>query len=189
MAKEDRREDMGVSRKLIVVAGLAWLVVAASGLRWVFTDDGDGWEGAYLAYSAALLVGAVAGVAAAARTTDPGGRRLLRGLGLLVSAAGCAASVLAWALVLWMPLLGVGLALVALSTASEARRGVAWLAASQLFGLLVLAAGTVAEIGRRDEWGDYPAAAGLALLVTAAVTVAGLARLTAAPRSPAHAGA
>jgi hypothetical protein len=45
------------------------------------------------------------------------------------------------------------------------------LAAGQLAGLASLAAGIAAEVGERDSYGDYPAAGGIALIVTAAVTI------------------
>jgi hypothetical protein len=43
---------------------------------------------------------------------------------------------------------------------------------------VALVAGIAAEVGSRDEYGDFPAAAGIALIVTAAVTVLALVDLT-----------
>ena len=39
-------------------------------------------------------------------------------------------------------------------------------------------AGIVAEVGRQDEYGDYPAAGGIALAVTATLTIIALGELT-----------
>jgi len=52
------------------------------------------------------------------------------------------------------------------------------LAGAQLLAIAVFIAGIEAEVGREDEWVDYPAAGGIALLVVAALTIAGIIRLT-----------
>ena len=56
--------------------------------------------------------------------------------------------------------------------------GAAVLAGAQLLAIAVFIAGIEAEVGREDEWVDYPAAGGIALLVVAALTIAGIIRLT-----------
>ena len=108
----------------------------------------------------------------------------MRTAGLIVSGVGVAATIVAWALPLWMTLLGVGLAMVASASAPRERRTVALLAAGQLIGMAALVAGIVAEVGQPDEYGDYPAAGGIALIVTAVVTIGALIELarTSAPQ-------
>jgi hypothetical protein len=146
-------------RTLTLVAGLAWLVVAGYGIRSaVVHDDGD-WELTYMVFSLALLVGAVASVRVAALATRQSGRPRLRMAGLVVSSVGCAAALVAWAFPLWMTVLGVGFAMVAVSSGRRQRRALALLAAGQLVGMAVMFAGIAAEVGSRDEWGDYPASA------------------------------
>jgi hypothetical protein len=49
---------------------------------------------------------------------------------------------------------------------------VAALAAAQLLGLAALFIGITAEVGRVDEYGDYPAAFGIGLMVAAVATIA-----------------
>lgn len=154
-----------------LIAGMAWLVVAGYGLRTAIVDDDRGWELTYTVFSLALLVGAAASVAVASAATRRSDRPRLRMAGLVVGGLGGAAALVAWALPLWMTILGVGFAMVAIASGSRQRRAVALLAAGQLVGLAVLFAGTAAQMGRRSEGGEYPAADGLALLVLAAITI------------------
>jgi len=156
------------------VAGFAWLVVAAAGVRSaIVVDDGD-WTVTYTIFSLALLAGAVLSIALAARATRGCNRPWLRMVGLGVSALGGLACVVAWALPLWMTLLGVGFAIVAVASAPGPRRPLTLLAAGQLVGIVVMFAGIAAEVGRRDEWGDYPAAGGIAVVTVAVMTIVAL---------------
>ena len=161
-------------RTLTVVAGMAWLVVAGYGVRSAVSDDGGEWELPYIVFSSALLVGVGASVAIATLATRQTGRPRLRMAGLGVSGLGGVASIVAWALPLWMTILGVGFAIVALASGARERRAVALLAAGQLLGMGVMFAGIAAEVGRQDEWGDYPAAGGMAVVVVAAMTIMAL---------------
>lgn len=89
---------------------------------------------------------------------------------------GCALAVVAaWALPAWMTLLGVGFAVVAAASDPSRRRALALLAAGQLAGIAVLIAAIKAEVGQPDDYGDYPAAGGIAVIVVAAVTIIALA--------------
>jgi hypothetical protein len=173
----------GTRRTLAAIAGLAWLAVAWYGYRSTTVDDGDGWEGPYLVLTIGLMIGAVLSVMAAAWLSRQSGRRRLRTAGLIVSGVGVATTLVAWALPVWMTVLGVGLAMVATASAPRQRKVVGLLAAGQLIGLVVLFAGIAIEVGEPDTYGDYPAAAGIALLVTAALTIGALAELTRTPRS------
>lgn len=165
-------------RVLAIIAGLAWLAVAWYGYWEVRENDGDGWEGPYLVLTIGLIVGAVLSVMAAARLSRQGERRRLRTAGLIVSAVGVVATIVAWALPLWMTVLGVGLAMVAFASGPRQRRVIGLLAAGQLIGLAALFAGIAAEVGEPDSYGDYPAAGGIALIVTSALTIVGLVQLT-----------
>jgi hypothetical protein len=157
-----------------LVAGTAWLVVAGYGLRMAIVDTDDDWQPAYLAFTVALLVGAALSLTVAAWATRQSGRPRLRMVGLAIGGVGVAASLVAWALPLWMTISGVGLATVTLAADTGARRALALLTAGQVVGLAAMFAGIAAEIGRRDEWGNYPAAAGIAVMVTAAITIVAL---------------
>jgi ABC-type transport system involved in cytochrome bd biosynthesis fused ATPase/permease subunit len=172
-----RRDDRMATkpmRELVVVAGLAWLVVAAYGVRSAAVADGGDWQLAYVVFMSALLVGAALSVWVAARVSRESGRPRLRTAGLAVSGVGAVACLVAWALPLWMTLLGVGFAIVAAASGPGERRAAVLLAAAQLVGVAVMFAGIATEVGRRDEWGDYPAAGGIALAVVAGITIVAL---------------
>ena len=158
-------------RTLLGIAGVAWLVVAGYGVRTAIVDESSDWELTYTVFSLALLVGAAASVRIAMLATRWSDRPRLRMAGLVVSGLGGAAALVAWALPLWMTILGVGFSMVAIASGPRQRWALALLAAGQLVGLMVLFAGIAAEVGRRDEWGDHPAAGGLALVVVAGITI------------------
>lgn len=162
-------------RTLTLVAGCAWLVVAGYGVGSAL-DVGVDWEVTYMALMLAVVLGAVlsVAVAVAAEATRAAARPRLRMAGLVVGGLGCAAGIVAWALPLWMGLLGAGFALLAASSGAERRRPLVLLAGAQLGAIVVLIAGIEAGIGRPDEYGDYPVAGALAMGVLAGVTIAGL---------------
>ncbi|HEX7276152.1 MAG TPA: hypothetical protein VF244_02150 [Acidimicrobiales bacterium] len=169
------------SRTLILLAGMAWLVIGGGGVMEAMRGGEENWELHYLVFSTALLLAAVASVAVAVQATSGGGgggRPRLRIGGLAVCGLGCLACVVAWALPLWMGLLGIGFALLAVASSSRPRRALTILAIGQLGAIAVLIAGIEAQIGRVDEYGDYPAAGGLALVFLAAVTLVGLYQLS-----------
>lgn len=164
-------------RALTLFAGFAWLAIASYGIGSAMIDVGDDWELTYMLFSLALLVGAALVVTVVARLTRESSRPGLRMVGLIVCSLGVVSSIVAWALPLWMTLLGLGFAMLAIASGPRERRAVALLAAGQLVGLVVMFAGIAAEVGRQDEWGDYPAAGGIAVVVTAALTVIALFKL------------
>src|SRR5688572_32933325 len=77
--------DTRTQRTLALVAAIPWLVVAGYGFRAINADDGDSWEGPYLVFSVALVVGALLVVVAAALITQHGPQRRSRTAGLIVS--------------------------------------------------------------------------------------------------------
>ena len=166
-------------RRLTVVAGLAWVIVAGYGLLDAAVDFGDSWGVPYAVFNLALSVGVVLVLAAVQQATRGSARSRLRVAGLIVMGVGAAASFVgAWALPLWMTVLGAGLVTITFATAPGERRAVGLLAASQVAGLVVLFAGLIAEIGRQDEYGDHPVPGGIAIIVTATLVIAGLVELT-----------
>ena len=166
-------------RTITLVAGAAWLVVAGSGIVDGLVDYGDSWAAPYTVFMLALVVGATLTIAAGAESTRESPRPRLRMAGLGVCALGALASVVgAWALPLWMTILGAGFALLAAAAGPAARRPLALLAAGQLAGIAVLIAGITAEVGRADEYGDYPLAGGIAVVVVAVTAIVALMTLT-----------
>lgn len=166
-------------RKMTLVAGAAWLVVAVSGVIDGFVDYGDNWAAPYTVFMLALVVAASLSIAIAAEATRENTRPRLRIAGLAVSALGALACVVgAWALPLWMTLLGAGFAMLAVAAEPAQRRPLALLAAGQLASIAVLIAGITAELGRVDEYGDYPLAGGIAILVVGVTAIVALLTLT-----------
>lgn len=185
-----------VLRRASVLGGCAWLGVAGYGISTAMADSGDEWSVAYALFTVALLLGAASNVLIVAVASRQGDRPRLRMAGLVVSGLGCGVALMAaWALPVWMTLFGVGFALVRVAAGPGRGRLLATLAAAQLLAIPVLIAGIEAEVGRRDEWGDYPAAGGIALVVVASITVAAIvtlsrnADLIANLPSPSHASA
>ena len=171
-----------VLRRASVLAGCAWLGVAGYGISRARTDSADEWSVAYAVFTVALLLGAVSTVLIAALTSRHGPRPRLRLAGLVVSGLGCAVALMAaWALPVWMTLLGAGFALAGVAAGPGRGRLLAGLAAAQLLAIPVLIAGIEAEVGHRDEWGDYPVAGGIALVVVASITVAAIVTLSRRP--------
>lgn len=167
-------------QRMALAAGLGWLVVTGYGLRETMIDDDSGWEVAYPVFTIGLFLGAALCVALAAMATSDSDRPRLRTAGLIVGGLGCALAIVgAWALPVWMTLLGVGFGMVAVAAGPGPRRALALLAAGQLVGIVVLIVAIEAEVGTRDEYGDYPAAGGIAVVfvaVMAIVALVGLAR-------------
>lgn len=164
-----------MKRMFVGAAGCAWLAVAAYGVRSAVVGDGDDdWEVPYLLFTIALMSGSAISAGIARWITLQSQHPWRRRAGLLVSAVGVLATFVAWALPLWMALLGVGFALLAFASTGDQRRPLALLGGAHLLGIVALIASIEAEVGPRDEYGDYPAAAGIALVVTAAAMIGGL---------------
>ena len=165
-------------RDVGLLGGCAWLVVAGYGLSTATVGSGDDWRLGYAVFSVALLLAAVSTVTLAALVSRHSRRPRLRIAGLVVGGFGCAVAVVAWALPVWMVLLGVGFAMIGFASGTVGGRVLAVLAAAQMMAVAVLIAGIEAEVGRRDEWGDDPAAGGIALMVVAGVTIVEILRMT-----------
>lgn len=161
------------SRQLTVVAGAAWLAVAASG-TWLASRGDDGWETPYLVLMVSLLIAALVTTWITVRATSGPRRPWLRRAGIVALGLGCFMSIAAWAVPAWMFLLGVGFMLLAFSTEGPVRRAAGWLGMAQLVGIPVLILGIQMRIGWKDEYGDYPLAGVIGIWFTVALTVAGL---------------
>lgn len=167
-------------RPLMIVAGAAWLMVAASGV-WSAVQDGHGdddWVVSYTVFMLSLIVAAIVSVSVVAKLTHGARRPRMRKVGLVVAGLGCFMSIAAWALPVWMVLLGSGYALIALSVGPPMPRAIACLSAAQLVGTPALIVATEIGVGTPDSYGDYPAAAAIALVMTVSITILGLALLS-----------
>ena len=151
-----------------MAACVAWLAVAGYGVRDALFESGDDWELAYTLYAVALAFGAALTWAVLMDLSRSTSRRPLRAVGLAVTALGCFfAFVGAWALPLWMVLLGLGFGVVGLAVDGPARRSAVFLAATQFAGVAV-------QFAALGLGADEDVAAGVALIVTSVAMAAGL---------------
>jgi hypothetical protein len=163
------------------LASLCWLSVGVLGVWDVASDEGG--EGSrYVLFSVALLLAAVLTLAAAESGTRATERAALRWCGLGIGVLAVASTLVAWASPLWMTLLAISLAVLAVAAPPGIRAGLATVSAGHVAGIVVTVAGIEAEVGWQDSYGDYPAAAGLGVCAAAAGSVLGMAVLFRAVR-------
>lgn len=169
--------DRNSVRMVAAGAILGWIGVGTYGV-WQIADEesGEGWERPYVMFAVALILATaltlVAGWTASRDTARPTLRRCGVGVGALALAS---AFVAAWALPLWMTLIAVSLVLFAVAAPPDMRPALGVLAAAQIAGMAVTYVAVIAEVGRQDSYGDYPAAFGVGLVVTAVLSALGLA--------------
>jgi hypothetical protein len=176
------RTDLGHAGQLAGSASLCWLGVGILGVWDVASDEGG--EGTrYVLFSIALLLAAVLTLAVAESCTRATERSVLRWSGLGVGGIAVASTLVAWAGPLWMTMLAISLAFLAVAAPPDMRVGLATVSAGHVAGIVVTVAGIEAEVGRQDSYGDYPAAAGLGVCVAAAGSAIGMAVLFRAVRS------
>ncbi|MCJ7781824.1 MAG: hypothetical protein MUQ27_13480, partial [Acidimicrobiia bacterium] len=157
------------TRIITAIASLGWLVVGGYAIWEIATSsESDNWEVPYLLFAVGLLIGATLTVAALFAARRGLERSVVRTVGFGVCLLGVVSTIVAWALPLWMGTLGIGFALVAVGSSGAVRRAASMLAGAQALGIVTLFALLQVEIGEQDEYGDYPAVFGIALLVTVA---------------------
>jgi hypothetical protein len=154
------------------VAAASWLVVGAYGMH--EATDTDGWLQSYGVFATALVVAVTLTVWTVTWSAPRPQRRRLHHAGVAVIGFAAVASLVAWALPLWMTAIAIGAALVAAASSHGDRAPYAALAAGPVVGMIALIVGVEAQVGRRDDYGDYPSAAGISLIVTAAIMIASL---------------
>ena len=176
------RTALGHAGQLAGLASLCWLGVGIFGVWDVASDEGG--EGSrYVLFSIALLLAAVLTLAAAESCTRATERVALRWCGLGIGVLAVASTLVAWASPLWMTLLAISLAVLAVAAPPDMRAGLATVSAAHVVGILVTVAGIEAEVGRQDSYGDYPAAAGLGVCAAAVGSALGMALLFRAART------
>ena len=167
----NRISEQGVAAGAI----LGWLGVGIYGV-WEIADEqaGDGWQRPYLLFSISLSLAAVLTLSVAWVSTRGTEHTALRRWGLGIGVIAVASTAVAWALPLWMTLLALCFIVLAVAAQHHERTVLGALGAAQLIGIAVIIAAEAAEVGRRDSYGDYPAAFGLGLVVTAVLSMVGL---------------
>ena len=142
------------------IAAGAWLAAAgAFALETIFADQ---WQVYYGVFSALILVGGVFTL-----LTMVGLGKRLGGLGavgivaLAIAGLGAAASLVAWAIPLWMGLQGIGYLIFATAVRSRdtaPRPSTLAVAMGFVIGVGVFMVANLAKIGWTDSYGDYPLA-------------------------------
>lgn len=157
-----------------LAASILWVLAAVS--LWLGVNISD-WNGTFIIFVAFVVgAGAMTLMTTAGLRERHGGLGWLGVSGLVIASLGVASTfIIAWAMPLWMTVQGVGYLMVALAMFPI---GVAPRVPSLAYGSGMLL-GSVAwgiaralEVGRVDEWGDYPTAfvigGGVGFVVTAA---------------------
>ena len=181
-SNRDRRVDLDQSWQLAASAAIGWFGVGVLGV-WDVAGDESGDGSPYLLFSIALILSATLTVAAAWSCIRLTTRATFRRFGLGLGALAVASTLVAWAGPLWMTMIAISVAVLAVAAPPDMRPGLAGVAVGQIFGIVVTIGAIEAEVGRQDGYGDYPAAAGLGVVVAAAGSAFGLALLVWAARA------
>ena len=162
-----------------IVSGALWLAFAA--VRWLapLVEERTGeWEGLY-----ALATVLVFGATTLTVVLMIGVHRRLGGLGalglvgILVAVLGAAASIVAWAFLLWGGLMMVGTALLAIAALSHGgtpRRATAIFGFGWAAGAAAWAVLRGLRVGTADVWGDYIVANATGVTIGAVASAVGL---------------
>jgi hypothetical protein len=161
-----------------LAAAALWLIAAAVVIMdWGFLNE-DNWQMGYILFSVTVLTAGVLGVLAAVGVSKRlGGLGATGMIGLVITSVGVLASVIAWAVYLWMGLQGIGLLVFGIAVL---RSGIApkwstmFVSSGFLVGLITWIVADAAKFGDLDEWGDYPDALWAALIVGVVIVAIGL---------------
>lgn len=142
------------------IAAGAWPAAAgAFALETIFAEQ---WQVFYGVFSALILIGGVFTL-----LTMVGIGKRVGGLGtvglvaLAIAGLGVAASIIAWAIPLWMGLQGIGYLIFASAVRSRdtaPRPSTLAVASGFIIGVAVFLVANLAQIGWTDSYGDYPLA-------------------------------
>lgn len=143
------------------IAAGSWLAAAGVyALETIF--DNDQWQGYYAVFSALILIGGVFTLLAMVGLGKRlGGLGAVGTIALAVAGLGVAASVVAWAVPLWMGLQGIGYLVFASAVRSRdaaPRPSTLAVASGFVIGVAVFVVADFAKIGWTDSYGDYPLA-------------------------------
>lgn len=165
-------------RLILSVAMLGWVGVGAYGVWEIVKEDPDeNWHTPYTLLMISLVLAVAFTTAATWGCSHATRRRGIRNAGLGLGVMAMASSLAAWAVPLWATLLAASCAVFAVVAPRDRRGGVTVLAAAQIVGMAVMLAAIQAEVGRRDSYGDYPAAFGIGKATIAAGSLLGLVTL------------
>jgi hypothetical protein len=150
----------------LVAAGL-WLIAAVTYFLMILRDDdqGNGWQVYYAIFSAALLAAGVLTVLTMIGVSRRSGGLGIAGMiGLVIAGLGVASSILAWAIPMWMGLLGIGLLVfggAALNNGTAPKRSTLLASSGFIIGVITFTILNLAKVGPVDSYGDRPVAWGI----------------------------
>jgi hypothetical protein len=159
-----------------LVAAALWLIAATS---YLLTETLDNWDNVdYYIFSVSILVAGVLTLLAMVGVGERlGGLGALGMVGLAITGLGVLASVIAWALPLWMGIQGVGMLVFGTAVLMKGiapRWGTLLVSSGFALGTIVWIVGTTAELGDVDQYGDYKDVWAAAVVVGLAIVTAGL---------------
>lgn len=165
------------------LAAIGWAIVPVAWSITVVLDRTSAWDDSpvqvYMIGALGLIGAGVFTMLVLSRIAVP--RTRTGTWALVVGGLATLASVVSWALPLWMTLWAVAAVLAAVA-ASPARYPMTIFATSMALGVGAFAALTVLEVGTPDSYGDYPVAAVTSFIVATVGAV--LAMLLASSRLP-----
>jgi hypothetical protein len=145
-------------------AGGLWLIAAVVYVLMILRDDAEanGWQVFYAIFTVALLAAGVLTVLAMIGVSRRSGGLGIPGMiGLAIASLGVLASIIAWAVPLWMGLLGIGLLVfggAALNNGVAPKRSTMLASSGFIIGVILWVALNATKIGAVDSYGDYPVA-------------------------------
>jgi hypothetical protein len=145
-------------------AGGLWLIAAAVYVLMILRDDteANGWQVFYAIFTAAVLAAGVLTVLAMIGVSRRSGGLGIPGMiGLAIAGLGVLASIIAWAVPLWMGLLGIGLLVfggAALNNGVAPKRSTMLASSGFIIGVILWVALNASKVGAVDSYGDYPVA-------------------------------
>jgi hypothetical protein len=157
-----------------LVAGGLWFASAAFYVATSEFDVGDDGMRTYAVYAAMVLAASVLGLLAMVGVSKRLGGLGRSGMaGLVITGVGVAAAgIIAWALPLWMGLMGLGMlmfGLAVLRTTAAPKWGTLLVSSGFVIGVITFIIANAAKVGDRDVWGDYPTAWTISAVVGMAI--------------------
>lgn len=145
---------------MALIASAFWIVVAAADL--FMAGDGDTWQVYYTVMSVAALVASVLGVIVmVAINKRLGGLGALGLVAIGLMCLGAVASIVAWAVFLWMTIQGLAwlvFGIAVLRSGIAPRTPTVLASGGFVVGSIVFIVANALEVGWQDSYGDYPVA-------------------------------
>ncbi|HSJ70778.1 MAG TPA: permease prefix domain 1-containing protein [Acidimicrobiia bacterium] len=147
---------------LALIAAGAWAAALALIALSTWRDPGESLPLYVATVVAVSIAGSLGLVAMVGLSSRLGGLGVIGMTGLAVTGLGVVvAFVLTWAFAIWMAIQGIGMLMLALAARPSAevpQVGLLAMGSGFILGTIAFAVANIAEVGHRDEFGDYPVA-------------------------------